>query len=155
MRTCPQLQPAAGPAAYIANELTWTHAKKQICGAVAGTCDTGGSGDSPDGVGVRSGGGPQWCRDRGYLCIWSNQGFASLGDYWTGSDENWHTGVGTNVVDDDDSVSNSSGLWVKVFHDNYYNGSCQWIVSSPADFSSIGNNDDGSSHIRSSSRPSC
>lgn len=101
------------------------------------------------------GGGPSWCSSGGWLCVWAQDTYGGKGDYWSASDPSWHAGTGTNVADDDDSLANYTGYWVKTYNDVDYGGGCEWKASSPSAFPGISNNDDGSSHKRFSSNPSC
>ncbi len=112
---------------------------------------------APTSQASQPGGTWSWCQSTGSLCIWAQQGFSGAGDYWGGSDESWHSGVGTNVADDDDSFMNYSGLWVKVFNDVNWAGGCEWSSSNGGYNEALGlfSNDDGSSHKRYSSNPGC
>jgi len=96
-----------------------------------------------------------WCISNSAFCVWAQTNMVGAGDYWFGSDSSWHSGIGTNVADDDDSYVNYSGLWVKVFHDVNLGGSCEWIAGHGTQDQRLGNNDDGSSHQRYTSKPSC
>jgi hypothetical protein len=98
-----------------------------------------------------------WCQNNGVLCIWAQQHFSGAGDYWSGSDADWTTGVGTNVNRNDDSFMNYSGLWVKVFNDINLGGGCEWHSSNGGYNEALGlfQNDDGQSHHRYSSNPGC